>query len=538
MKISYFKVIILYSLFITLIFNCHLLKFFGTKQGLKYADKFNEVYFFITGYFLIFTTISSTFFLLGQRYFLKPLIIILFFISAINYYFLTVLGIIIDETIIQSTIDSLKERNWGEINDLLNLRYFVYLFFLGFLPSLLLFFIKIEYPSFKKEIAIRLIFSILLFLITLSLIYANYKNISFIARGSKQIKERIVPHYLLSNIKDYYDEIRDANRTFLELKSKAVQLFPEDMMIGVIIIGETARADRFSVNGYKKQTNPLLEKQSIINFSEAYACGTTTVVAVPCMFTLREYNNYNRYEAEYEANALDLVKSSGADVIWLENNSSCKHVCDRIKTIDYVEKGSEHYVGYGVHDEIILKGLKKVLAENKKKKLLIVLHTMGSHGPAYYNRYPENFKKFVPTCKSNDPQGCNVEELNNTFDNTILYTDYIISSAIDILKKESESQNFLIYASDHGESLGEKGIYLHGLPMSIAPKEQIHIPALLWSSESLKEKRKQIGKNYPTSSQIERKITHEYITHTLLDFFNLKTSYLKKNKSMLSFKKN
>jgi lipid A ethanolaminephosphotransferase len=538
MKINYFKVIIIYSLFITLIFNFHLLNFFGTKQGLKYADTFNEAYFFITGYFLIFTIISSIFFLLGQRFFLKPLIIILFFISALNYYFLTVLGIIIDETIIQSTIDSLKERNWGEINDLLNLRYFAYLFFLGFLPSLLLCFIKIEYPSLKKEITIRLISTMLLFLITLSLIYANYKNISFIARGSKLIKERIVPIYFLSNIKDYFDEIRDANRTFLELKSKAVQLFPKDKMIGVIIVGETARADRFSLNGYKKQTNPLLEKQNIINFNDAYACGTTTVVAVPCMFTLRKYEKYNRYEAEYEANVLDLIKSSGTEVIWLENNSSCKHVCDRIKTIDYVQKGSEHYVGYGVHDEITLKGLKKVLAENKEKKLLIILHTMGSHGPAYYNRYTKDFEKFTPTCKSNEPQGCNIEELNNTFDNTIVYTDYIISSAIDILKKETKSQNFLIYASDHGESLGEKGIYLHGLPMSIAPKEQIHIPALLWSSENLKEKRRKISKSYPASGQIKSKITHEFLTHTMLDFFNLKTSYLNLNKSVLSLEDN
>jgi len=162
---------------------------------------------------------------------------------------------------------------------------------------------------------------------------------------------------------------------------------------------------------------------------------------------------------------------------------------------------------------------------------------MGSHGPAYYNRYPDNFEKFKPTCKVNNPQGCNAKELNNTFDNTIVYTDYIISSAIDILKEERESQNFLIYASDHGESLGESGIYLHAAPMRFAPKEQIHIPTLLWSSENLKEKRKKIKKNYPVSNQIENKITHEYLPHALLDFFNLKTSYLKENKSMLSVKK-
>ena len=538
MKISYFKVITVYSLFITLIFNLHLIDYFEVNYHLKYANEFQEGYFLFTGYFLIFTTTASIFFLVGQRYLLKPLIIIFVLVSAVNYYFLTVLGIIIDESIIQSTIDSFNERNWGEINDLLTFKFFLFLFFFGFSPSLLLFFIKIEYPNLKKEIAIRLITSIVLFSITFSLIYVNYKNIAFISRGAKQLREHVVPHYFLSNVKDYYDLKRDANRTFVELKSKAEQLFSEDKMIGVFIVGETARADRFSLNGYGKQTNPLLEKQNIKNFNNAYSCGTVTSVSVPCMFSLHDYDSFNAHEAEYEANVLDLIKSSGVEVIWLENNSSCKHVCDRVKTIDYVEKGSEHYVGYGVHDEIVLTGLKKVLTNNKVKKILIVLHTMGSHGPAYYNRYPENFEKFKPVCKSNDFLGCGAEELNNTYDNTILYTDYIISSAIDILKEEKESQNFLIYASDHGESLGDNGIYLHAAPMRIAPKEQIHIPALLWSSENLKKKRKQMSKNYSSSNQIENKITHEYLPHTLLDYFNLETSYLNIKKSMLSVENN
>ena len=538
MKISYFKVIIVYSLFITLIFNLHLIDYFEVNYHLKYANEFQERYFLFTGYFLIFTTTASIFFLVGQRYLLKPLIIIFVLVSAVNYYFLTVLGIIIDESIIQSTIDSFNERNCGEINDLLTFKYFLFLFFFGFSPSLLLFFIKIEYPNLKKEIAIRLITSIVLFSITLGLIYVNYKNIAFISRNTKQLKERVVPHYFLSNIKDYYDAKRDANRTFLELNSKAKQLFPEDKMIGVIIVGETARSDRFSLNGHGKQTNPLLEKQNIKNFNNAYSCGTVTSVSVPCMFSLHDYDSFNAHEAEYEANVLDLIKSSGVEVVWLENNSSCKHVCDRVKIIDYVKKGSEDYVGYGVHDEIVLTGLKKVLKNNKVKKILIVLHTMGSHGPAYYNRYPENFEKFKPVCKSNDLQGCGAEELNNTFDNTILYTDYIISSVIDILKEEKESQNFLIYASDHGESLGDNGIYLHAAPMRIAPKEQIHIPTLLWSSENLKEKRKQMNKNYPISNQIKNKITHEHIRHTVLDYFNLDTSYLDINKSMLNVEKN
>jgi len=538
MKISYFKVIIFYSLFITLVFNLHLLDYFKDSYHLKYANEFQKKYFLLTGYFLIFTTIASTFFLLGQRYLLKPLVVIIVLLSAVNYYFLTTLQIIIDESIIQSTIDSFKEKNWHEINDLLTFKYFNFLFFFALLPSIFLIFIKIEYPSLIKEIAIRLITSVILFSITLGLIYVNYKNISFIARGNKPLKERVVPHYFLSNVKDYYDLKRDLNREFVKLKYKAEQLFPEEKMVGVFVVGETARADRFSLNGYEKQTNPLLEKQNIHNFSNSSSCGTVTMVSVPCMFSLSDYDSFNAHEAKYQENLLDLIKNSGIEVIWIENNSSCKHVCDRVKTINYVEKGSEHYVGYGVHDEIVLTGLKKVLAENKAKKVLIVLHTMGSHGPAYYNRYPKNFEKFKPTCKSNDLQICSREALNNTFDNTIVYTDYIISTVIDVLKEEKESQNFLVYASDHGESLGENGIYLHAAPMRIAPKEQTHIPVLLWSSENLKEKRKQVNSNYLISNQIKNEISHEHLPHTILDYFNLDTPYLDTNKSMLNVEKN
>ena len=538
MKINYLKIIIIYSLFITLIFNFHIFGYFENAYYLKFNSEFNKIYFLVAGFLLIFTILASILLLLGQRFLLKPLVIILVFVSAINYYFLNNLQVIIDEGVIQSTLDSFIEQNWGEINDLLTFKYFIFLFFYGFLPSIILTLIKIEYPAFKKEIIARIILPLFLFLVSGTLVFANYKNISFIARGISELKTQVIPHYFISNVKDYIDVRVDANREFIKLKHTADQLFPEEKMIGVIVVGETARADRFSLNGYSKKTNSFLEKQNIQNFSEAYACGTYTAVSVPCMFTLSEYKKYNAHESKFQENLLDLVKSADIETIWIGNNSSCKHVCDRVKTIDYVDKNSENYIGYGVHDEVVIEGLKKILRENNSNKTLIILHTMGSHGPAYFNRYPDEFEKFKPSCKSNEPQSCSADELNNSFDNTIVYTDYIISKAIDILKKEKESQNFLIYASDHGESLGENGVYLHAAPMAIAPKEQVHIPMLMWASENLKLNRKLVGKSYPEYSEFKSKITHEYIRHTILDFFNLKTQYLNSNKSMLSLQGN
>ena len=537
-KINYLKIIIVYSVFITLIFNFHIFGYFENAYYVKFKSDFNKIYFLISGFLLIFTILVSIFFLLGHRYLLKPLIIILVFISAINYYFLNNLQVVIDEGVIQSTVDSFVEQNWGEINDLLTSKYFTFLFFYAFLPSIILVLIKIEYPTFKKEIVARITLPLIFFLVTGILIFANFKNISFIARGINALKTQVIPHYFISNVKDYIDVLVDANRDFIKLKHSADQSYPEEKMIGVFIVGETARADRFSLNGYSKKTNPFLEKQQIQNYSDAYACGTITAVSVPCMFTLSEYKKYNSHEAKFQENLLDLIESSNIETVWIGNNSSCKHVCDRIKTIDYVDKDSENYIGYGVHDEVVIDGLRKILSDNKSNKILVVLHTMGSHGPAYFNRYPDKFEKFKPSCKSNEPQSCSIDELNNSFDNSILYTDYIISKAIDILKNEKNSQNFLIYASDHGESLGENGVYLHAAPMAIAPKEQIHIPMLIWSSKNLKTKRKLIGKNYPLYSESKSKISHEYLRHTILDFFNLKTPYLNLNKSLLSVKSN
>jgi lipid A ethanolaminephosphotransferase len=528
MKISYFKTILIFSLYLTFFFNFHLHSYFEKIYHNQFSNEFQEYYFLFAGYFLIFTSFSSLFFLAGQRYLLKPLVILVILFSAVDYYFLNNLGVIIDEGIIQSTIDSFKEKNWGEINDVLTFKYFWFLFLFWVLPSLALFFIKIEYPQFIKELGIRVISSVLLVAITLGLIFTNYKNISFIARGSKTLKEQVVPHYFVSNIKDYYDQIKDANREVVKLKYSTEQLFPDDNMIGVVVVGETARADRFSLNGYNKKTNPLLENEDIQNFTEAYACGTYTTLSVPCMFSLASYDNYNFHEEEYRENILDLTKAAGIETIWIENNSSCKHVCDRIKLIDFVEKGSEDYVGYGVHDKITLERLEKLINKKQSKKLLIVVHTMGSHGPAYYNRYPDEFKKFEPNCESNDPQSCDLEALNNTYDNTILYTDYILKSMIDILKKQNNSENFLIYASDHGESLGENGLYLHGAPKRLASKEQLHVPALIWASDNLKQKR-----NLSYVKNIDKKITHEFLRHTVMDFFNLKTEYFNPEKSML-----
>ncbi|OPZ76733.1 MAG: Phosphoethanolamine transferase EptA [Alphaproteobacteria bacterium ADurb.Bin438] len=172
-------------------------------------------------------------------------------------------------------------------------------------------------------------------------------------------------------------------------------------------------------------------------------------------------------------------------------------------------------------DEVLLDGLEDVI-KNIKNDTVIVLHTMGSHGPSYHNRYPDEFKKFVPSCDTSDIQNCSKEEIVNTYDNTILYTDFIVSSAIDILKKFNNLEIGLIYVSDHGESLGENGIYLHGMPYSIAPKSQTSVPMMIWMSDNMK-KYDFINYECLKDKASKGQFSHDNLFHSLLWLMEIDT---------------
>jgi lipid A ethanolaminephosphotransferase len=252
----------------------------------------------------------------------------------------------------------------------------------------------------------------------------------------------------------------------------------------VIVVGETARSANFSLNGYSRETNPLLKKQNIINFTDATSAGTYTAFSVPAMFSHKTRRDFNVEQAKYTENLLDLLQKSGWNVIWKENNSGCKGVCKRITTIKIDPKENLSLCDGAVcYDEIALEGLENQIA-NTEGNIVIVLHIMGSHGPTYYKRYPEQFKIFTPTCDTAELQSCPKEYIINTYDNTIIYTDYVLNGIIEILKKFPNYETSMIYASDHGESLGENGIYLHGMPYSLAPDYQKKVPMIMWFSEN------------------------------------------------------
>ena len=233
----------------------------------------------------------------------------------------------------------------------------------------------------------------------------------------------------------------------------------------VLVVGETARAANFSLGGYPRETNPRLAELPIVYFDDVSACGTTTAVSVPCMFSPYGRKAYSDAKAKSHESLLDVLQRTGVSVLWRDNNSGCKGACERVPQHEgRALRHPDFCAGDACFDEVLLEGLPAWI-DALAGDGLVVLHQQGSHGPAYHERSPAAFKRFTPECADAAVESCSRESIVNAYDNTILYTDFVLSRLIALLEREAERFDVaMLYVSDHGESLGENGLYLHGLP--------------------------------------------------------------------------
>ncbi len=348
-------------------------------------------------------------------------------------------------------------------------------------------------------------------------LYINSSSWLWIDKHSKLLGGKILPWSYIINTARYYS---------INLKSSDNQvLLPEGKFLNekktviVLIIGETARAHNFHLYGYPRNTNPLLETAGVLTFKNTSSCTTYTTGSLACMLS------YNSREKNAEPLPSYLTRL-GVDVVWRTNNWGEPP----INVTDYQEASElrKNCIGEGCNfDEVLLSGLSQRIQSSNKPKILIVLHTKGSHGPSYYSRYPPQFEKFTPVCRYEEISKCTQQELINAYDNTILYTDYFLYKTIKILKKLKGIPVMLIYISDHGESLGEQGLYLHGTPYMFAPDFQKQIPFLIWMSNDF-TKLKGI-KNIPQDNQY----SHSNIFHTIIGAFDIKTKIYNRNLDVL-----
>lgn len=461
----------------------------------------------------------------------KLLTAILLICSAASDYALQNLGIVINSDMIRN----FAETTSREAADFITIHFMSYVLILGVLPAIGLCWININFSTLKTEIKNRLLGIIGGLFIVGVIVPFFYKPYISFGRNNYQIRYYINTFNYINSIMRYCKKNANKNRKFVILddKPEVIANNQEQPRVLVLILGETARAKNFSLYGYERNTNPLLEKQDIIVFKRTKSCGTSTAVSLPCMFSVTGKHKFNITDAQYTQNLLDIVQKAGDDIIWKDNDDGCKRVCLRVKYIDARDGNKQpHCFNDYCYDEILLDELDTTL-DNVKKDTLIVLHAMGSHGPSYYKRYPDSMKKFLPTCDTEDLQECSQDKIINTYDNTILYTDYVISSVIDMLKTRENLQASMLYVSDHGESLGEHNVYLHGLPEKIAPKEQKEVPMILWLSDKTKD-----NMNIDTSCLVKKaangSFSHDNYAHTVFGLLAIKTTVYKENLDVLN----
>jgi lipid A ethanolaminephosphotransferase len=246
---------------------------------------------------------------------------------------------------------------------------------------------------------------------------------------------------------------------------------------------------------------------------------------------------YDRDDYSYKKgirtqNVLDVINhTKKVSILWRDNNSDSKGIALRVPYEDYkTSKNNTICIEGECRDIGMIVGLDTYIQQNKDKDILIVLHQMGNHGPAYYKRYTKEFEKFTPTCKTNQLEACTQEEIANAYDNAILYTDDFLTQTIQYLKKYDPTYNTLmLYIADHGESLGENGLYLHGMPYFMAPDAQTHVGALMWiGDKTLQNMNISHLKNNKNKSY-----SQDNLFHTLLGIFNVKTKVYQPKMDMI-----
>lgn len=485
-------------------------------------DGFSVALFALTLPFFIFIPLFWFFSLIFVPRIGKPLVMLLLVLSAASDYALQNLGIVINSDMIHN----FAETNLREASDFITLRAVAYVLIVGVLPAIWVYRTPVRFSSLKKEVKTRLLL-FLAGLLTIGLIAsAVYKEYASFGRNNSQVRYYINTFNYIYAVGRYYKRSADAKRKFVIL-DRAPRRLPNSQnkpRVLVLLVGETARAANFSLYGYEQDTNPKLSRNKDITvFQNVSSCGTATAVSLPCMFSHLTRKRFNVTDAQYTQNLLDIAQSAGYDVFWKDNDDGCKKVCTRINHVDAKDGNKAPYCfGDYCHDDILLDGLENRL-KDIKKDTLIVLHMMGSHGPTYFKRYPDKFKRFLPACDTANLQNCSQEQIVNTYNNTILYTDYVISSVINILNRQPQLQSGMLYASDHGESLGENNLYLHGLPYAIAPDEQKKIPMIMWLSPDL-QKALRLNRSCLNEKAATQSFSHDNYFHTVLRMLFIDTT--------------
>jgi glucan phosphoethanolaminetransferase (alkaline phosphatase superfamily) len=360
------------------------------------------------------------------------------------------------------------------------------------------------------------IFLTLLLIATLS--YRVFKHIDY--RMPKPL-----PTSLIQESQRYFKE-KSRLKKMLATKiniSNTITKAPEDKPTIVLVIGESARVDHFSLNGYTQETNPELKKRDVLSYSKVTSCGNQTRISVPCMLTRNTVTNHENLLKE--TSLISLFRAAGFATAWY-SNQRVMHENDTVTTSIANEAETLYFTKLSYNnarDEYLLPKINEFISSENGPKMLVV-HTIGSHW-SYDHRYDPAHEIFKPVCHDSTQWTCSAENLTNTYDNSILYTDWFLSTIIDSLKDKNA---LLIYVSDHGESLGEDGFFSHGQDEFRA--EQRSVPLIMWASEQYKKGH--LERYQAAEGKLTQELNHDVIFHSMLDCAGIESPVIDKNLSL------
>lgn len=466
--------------------------------------------------------------LIAWRGLLKPVLTVFLLAAAVGGYFMLSYGVAIDRTMMVNVLLT----DTREARELINLRMVGMLLALGALPVALLWSVRVAWPTALRQLRANAVLFVAALVLGVGAAGVFFQDLSTTMRNHTQLR------YLINPLNSFYALAILGNQP-VQRNGAAVLPLGQDARLAplapgalpplvVLVVGETARADHFALNGYARPTTPELAARGVVSMRDAWSCGTNTAGSVPCMFSPLGREAFDK-RADNTEGLADVLQHAGYAVLWIDNQAGgCKGVCDRVPAVPYTQLQAPDLCGKDgeCYDEVMLRGLQERIdqlpAERRARGVVVFMHQMGSHGPAYYRRSPEAFKKFLPECTTNALPQCSHEQVINAFDNTIAYTDHFLASLIDWLQERQQHwAPALMYVSDHGESLGENNLYLHGMPYRWAPDAQKHVPWVFWLSPPYQ---RQTGL---AAACLERrqdeKISHDNYFHSALGMLGVQT---------------
>lgn len=452
----------------------------------------------------------------------KPVLVALLMIAGVTSYYVDVLGVVVDREMIQNAMTT----TFAESKHLITPQFLLHVALYGVIPSALVLWVRIRRaPVVRAAVGAGVMVALSLALMV-GLLFTNLKAYSTVLRADKELLGAVQPLAPMGGALRYAKMMLKSTQIVLEPTGQdaapgSFLASADKPVLMVIVAGETGRAQNWSLGGYARETNAELKARDIVYFPQATSCGTATATSLPCMFSPLTRDTYSYEGGLSHENLLDVLAHAGFKVEWWDNNTGDKDIADRIAKRMMTAADGAEFCQPECIDAVFLKALKEK-ADTITGNTVIVLHQIGSHGPSYWLRYPAERELFTPACKTPELTDCTGEEIVNAYDNTIAYTDHFLAQVIDILDATDRVTPAMFYASDHGESLGEGGLYLHGTPYFMAPDYQTRVPMLIWMSERF---RASLALDQDClKASAEAPVSHDNMFSTVLGMLDVTTS--------------